>query len=75
MKIGHVYQPEELMMLRVVMERAIDSLPIAHRTLHAKQKIAYHILDCAATGERDPVELEIAALIDFNGVEPHRLTG
>jgi len=54
MKVGHVYQPEELMMLRVVMERAIDSLPVAKRTPHAKQKIAHRILDCASTGERDP---------------------
>ena len=75
MKVGNVYRPDELMMLRVVMERAIDSLPVAKRTPHAKQKIAHRILDCAASGERDPVELKIAALMDFNEVEPHRLTG
>jgi hypothetical protein len=63
------------MMFRVVMERAIDSLPVAKRTPYAKHKIAHRILDCAATGERDPVGLKIAALMDFNEVEPHRLTG
>ena len=60
MKTGYAFQPEELVMLGSVMEHAIDSLPVANRTIVARQMIAQRILDCAATGERDPVELEIA---------------
>jgi hypothetical protein len=61
-----VYAPEELGLLRRIMDEAIASLPLDLRTPERKAKIARLILDCAATGERDPVELRYAALADFN---------
>jgi hypothetical protein len=61
-----VYAPEELGLLRRIMDEAIQSLPGALRTADTKAKIARHLLDCAATGERDPIELRYAALADFN---------
>jgi len=43
MKVGNVYRPDELMMLRVVMERAIDSLPVARHMQNRKLPIASSI--------------------------------
>jgi hypothetical protein len=61
-----VYAPDELSLLRRIMDEAVASLPFELRTAERKAKIARHILNCAATGERDPVELRYAALADFN---------
>ena len=62
---GRVYAPEELMLFRRVFERALASLPVAMRTDGCRSRVAQNLLACAATGERDPVELRIAALIDL----------
>ena len=62
---GRVYAPEELMLFRRVFERALASLPEAKRTDGNRSRIAQNLLACAATGERDPVELRIAALTDI----------
>ena len=62
---GRVYAPEELMLFRRVFERALASLPEAMRTDEGRSRMAQNLLACAATGERDPVELRIAALADL----------
>jgi hypothetical protein len=60
-----VYAREELMLFRRVFESALASLPLTLRTNRNRSCIARNLLACAATGERDPVELRIAALIDL----------
>ena len=62
---GRVYSPDELMLFRRVFEKALASLPGAMRTDECRLRIAQNLLACAATGERDPVELRIAALADI----------
>ena len=57
-----VYYPEELSLLGEVLDQAVESLPPNMRTPYNRVEIARNILACAATGERDPVELELAAL-------------
>jgi hypothetical protein len=61
-----IYSPEELVMLRRVMDEAVGCLDKPLQTSVSKAKIAKRILDCAATGERDPIELRFAALADFD---------
>jgi hypothetical protein len=60
-----IYAPEELMLFRRVFEQALTSLPVATRTDENRSRLARNLLACAATGERDPTELRIAALIDL----------
>jgi DNA-binding FadR family transcriptional regulator len=62
---GRIYAPEELLLFRRIFENAFGSLPAAMRTSENRARIARAILDCAATGERDPVELRIAARIEL----------
>jgi hypothetical protein len=57
-----VYSREELMLFRRVFESALALLPVQMRTDRNRSCIALSLLACAATGERDPVELRIAAL-------------
>ena len=60
-----VYGPEELSLLGHILDQAMESLPAAMRTRHARTAIARNILACAATGVRDPIELELAATMDL----------
>ena len=60
-----VYDPEELSLLGQVLDDVVQSLPVRMRTPSNRAEIARNILTCAATGERDPVELELAALINL----------
>jgi hypothetical protein len=56
------YSPKELAGFKTVFEAAIASLsPMMVATCNRLQ-IAQNILACAATGERDPIELGLAAL-------------
>jgi hypothetical protein len=57
-----IYTPEELLLFRRIFESTLGSLPAAMRSCENRSRIARNILDCAATGERDPVELRLAAL-------------
>jgi len=61
---GAVFYPEDLSLLGQVLDRAVQSLPTKLRTSHNRAVLARRIVARAATGERDPVELELAALID-----------
>jgi hypothetical protein len=45
--------------------QAVQSLPLSMKTPQYRAAIAKNILACAATGERDPIELRLAALIDL----------
>jgi hypothetical protein len=60
-----VYEPEELFLLGEVLDYAVQSLPPRMRTLHNRVEIARSILACAAKGERNPAELELAALTNL----------
>ena len=60
-----VYDPEELSLLGHVLDQVIKSLPAAMRTPYNRTEIARNMLACAATGERDPIEPELAATIDL----------
>lgn len=62
----NVYSPEELNFLHQVLDNAVRTLPVQMQTSVSKSRIAKRILDCAATGERNRVELRIAGLADFN---------
>jgi hypothetical protein len=72
---GSAYGPEELSMLRRVMDEVVGSLPVALRTPVAKARIAKQLLDRAAAGERDPIELRLAALADLSGNSRHSVAG
>ena len=61
---GAVYYPEDLSLLGEVLDRLVQSLPRKMRTRANLAEIAKSILVCAATGQRDPVELELAAWIN-----------
>jgi hypothetical protein len=60
-----VYYPEELSLLGQVLDQAVQSLPLSMRTLQNRAAIAKNILACAATGERDPIKLGLAASLNL----------
>ena len=60
-----VYDPEKLYLLGQVLDETVQSLPVRMRTLSNRMEIARNILACAATGERDPIELELSALMNL----------
>jgi hypothetical protein len=61
---GAVYYHEDLSLLGEVLDRVVQSLPPKMRTRPNLTEIAKNILVCAAAGQRDPVELELAAWIN-----------
>ena len=60
-----VYDPEELMLIGRILDNAIESLPAGMQTAHNRTEIARTLLACAATGQRDPIELELATRLDL----------
>src|SRR6266511_1183664 len=60
-----VYYSEELSLLGQILDQAVQSLPLSMRTPQNRAAIAKNILACAATGERDAIELRLAALINL----------
>jgi hypothetical protein len=60
-----VYYPEELSLLGQILDQAVRSLPPSMRTPQNRAAIAINILACAASGERDRIELRLAALINL----------
>ena len=62
---GAVYYPEELSLLGRVLDETVRSLPASLRTPRNRVEIARNILARAAQGERDPAELELAALVNL----------
>jgi len=62
--VNGVFQPEELRLLRYIFDESVSDLPPHMRTSVNQARIAKQILDCAATGERDPIELRMAAALN-----------
>lgn len=62
--VDGVFQPKELGLFRDIFYEAVSDLPPQMRTPVNQARIAKQILDCAATGERDPTELRIAAALN-----------
>jgi hypothetical protein len=60
-----VYYPEELSLLGQILDQPVQSSPLSRRTPQNRAAIAKNILVCAATGERDPIELRLASLINL----------
>ncbi len=67
-KIGTVFQPDEVELMRSVLDEAATILPKAERTSDMKVKLASRILAAAAKGERDPNKLRMAALLEDENV-------
>jgi hypothetical protein len=59
------YCPEELSLLGDVLDSAVASLPPPLRTASNRMAIARNILSLAATGVRDPLELQLAATMNL----------
>ena len=55
------YLPEELSLLGQVLDAAVEALPPALRTASNRMAIARNIFRLAATGVRDPLQLQLAA--------------
>ena len=62
---GGVYYPQELSLLGDILDQVLKSLPAGMLTPCNRTEIAKNLLACAATGERGPTELELAATIDL----------
>jgi hypothetical protein len=60
--IGTIFPPELIDLMKTVLEDSIATLPEAKRTSAIKAEIASKILESAATGERNPAMLKLAAL-------------
>jgi hypothetical protein len=60
-----VYDPEDLTLLGYILDHAIEALPAAMQTAYNRTKIAKTLLACAASGQRDPIELQRATRVDL----------
>jgi len=58
---GVAYDPEELSLLGNIFDQAVASLPPTMRTPINRTQIAKNILERAAIGESDPIELAACA--------------
>jgi hypothetical protein len=61
------YSREELASFQAVFEAAITSLSPMMLTTSNRLQVAQNLLARAATGERDPIELRLAALANVKG--------
>ena len=61
---GAAFDPETIALLRAVLDEAWDSLNAQEQAQSSKTLLAERILHLAATGERDPVRLRVAALTE-----------
>lgn len=66
--LGMIFQPEEIKLMRSVLDEAAIILPKTEQTSALKVKLASRILAAAAKGERNPNKLRIAALLDGTDV-------
>lgn len=65
MSVQHaVFNADEIVLLKTVLEDAAALLPVQKRTSETKALMAQKILICAAKGERDPVRLRTAAILE-----------
>ena len=58
------FDPDTITLLKEVLLQAEETLPTQHRSSEVRVKLAAGILKAAAEGERDPVRLQKAALVD-----------
>ena len=63
---GANFDPETVSLMRAALDDAFSKLPVALRSGAVKSKLAVRILERAARGERDPIRLRTAALLDVN---------
>jgi hypothetical protein len=56
-----LYGPEDLSLLGDVFDLVIWSLPLPMRTNHNRIQVAHRLMLELSGGERDPIELELAA--------------
>ena len=66
--LGPVFQPDEIALMRSVLDEAVVILPKAEQNSTMKLELATRILAAAAKGERDPNKLRTAALLGDDGV-------
>ncbi len=59
-----VFNPDEIVLLRTILDEVAALLPAKKRTSETKTLMAHRILVCAAKGERDPVRLRTAAILE-----------
>ena len=64
------YDPETLILLRMVLDEAWAALPDGSKSETVKSEMAQHILKQAADGVRDPVRLLASALVRAAGERP-----
>jgi len=62
---GGSYDPEAIALLLSALDEAWDALPPARQAMTSKATLAQRMLKLAANGERDPIRLRIAALIEL----------
>ena len=62
------YSPEELASFKTVFEAAMASFSPMMLTTFNRLQVAQNVLACAATGQRDPIELGLAALANVKVV-------
>jgi len=60
-----MWGPEDLSLLGGIYDQAIASLPSRMQTPANRTAIAKNLIASAADGERDPIELELAAFRDL----------
>lgn len=60
---GAAFDPEEILLLKNVLDDAVAHLAPADRTSAAQALLAHKILIQAAKGERDPIRLRTSALL------------
>jgi transposase-like protein len=62
-KSGAAFDPNTVTLLKEVLARAEETLPMQQRSSEVRVKLATCILKAAAEGERDPMRLRNAALV------------
>jgi len=59
------FDPETITLLKKVLAEAERTLPNQRRSSEARVKLATGILEAAAKGERDPLQLRAAGLVSI----------
>ena len=62
---GGAFDPETITLLRAVLDGAWNSLNAQEQAQSSKTLLAERMLRLAATGERDPVRLRVAAVTEI----------
>lgn len=66
--------PETLKFLQSVLEQTWESLRPEEKARTSKTQVAAHLLQVAATGERDPVRLRAEAVTEVFALRANRIT-